>query len=184
MSKKVFPFLLMLVIAAPMLAQQTLGDVARQNRAKKKAAATVKLDDDNMPRTQVVDNTAPADASKAAPAADTDKAKKEAADAAKQKTDDAKSKVEAQKQVIAGMQRELDLLQREQRLRAAAYYADAGTRLRDSGKFEQDAKKEQDDIDAKKAALDAAQAKLADLQEDARKAGVPDKQEIPEQPPK
>jgi hypothetical protein len=63
--------------------------------------------------------------------------------------------------------------QREARLHAAAFYADAGTMLRDQGKFAEDTRKEQAEIDGKKQSLDAAQQKLADLQEQARKAGLP-----------
>ncbi len=56
---------------------------------------------------------------------------------------------------------------------AAAYYGDAGTMLRDQAKFAEDTRKEQDEINTKKQALDAAQQKLEDLQEQARKAGLP-----------
>ena len=70
------------------------------------------------------------------------------------------------------MQRELDIAQREAKLRAAALYGDAGTMLRDQAKFAEDSRKEQDEINTKKQALDAAQQKLADLQEQARKAGL------------
>jgi hypothetical protein len=45
--------------------------------------------------------------------------------------------------------------------------------LRDQTKFAEDVRKEQDEINGKKQALDAAQQKLADLQEQARKAGMP-----------
>ncbi len=81
--------------------------------------------------------------------------------------------IEAQKKEIANLQRELDVAQREARLRSAAYYADAGVMLRDQAKFAEDSRKEQDEINTKKQALDAAQQKLADLQELARKSGLP-----------
>ena len=45
--------------------------------------------------------------------------------------------------------------------------------LRDQAKFAEDSRKEQDEMNAKKQALDTAQQKLADLQEQARKAGMP-----------
>ena len=63
--------------------------------------------------------------------------------------------------------------QSEARLRAAAYYGDAGTMLRDQAKYAEDTRKSQAEIDGKKQALDAAQQKLSDLQEQARKAGLP-----------
>ena len=71
------------------------------------------------------------------------------------------------------MQRELDIAERESRLRAAAYYGDAGTMLRDQAKFADDTRKEQDEINTKKQSLGAAQKKLEDLQELARKSGMP-----------
>ena len=81
--------------------------------------------------------------------------------------------IAAQKREILQLQRELDVAEREAKLRAAAFYADAGVRLRDSAKFDEDTRKEQAEIDSKKQALEAANQKLADLQETARKAGVP-----------
>jgi hypothetical protein len=45
--------------------------------------------------------------------------------------------------------------------------------LRDQAKFAEDGRKEQDEINTKKQALDAAQQKLEDLQERARKSGLP-----------
>jgi len=56
------------------------------------------------------------------------------------------------------------------------YYADAGAMLRDSGKFAEDSRKLQAEIDTKTQALADAKQKLTDLQEEARKAGVPQNQ--------
>ena len=65
------------------------------------------------------------------------------------------------------------MLQREYRLRAAAFYSDAGNRLRDSKDWDtQDAQYKQQIADKQKSVDDARQ-KLEDLQEQARKAGVP-----------
>ena len=65
------------------------------------------------------------------------------------------------------------MLQREYRLRAAAFYADAGNRLRNAGAWDkEDAQYKQQIADKQKAVNDAKQA-LDNLQEQARKSGVP-----------
>jgi len=69
--------------------------------------------------------------------------------------------------------RELDVLQREYQIRAAAIYADVGNRLRNSADWDkQDAQYKQQIADKQKA-LDDAKQRLEDMQEEARKAGVP-----------
>jgi hypothetical protein len=102
----------------------------------------------------------------AAKAPDDDSAK---AAAAKQWSD----KIAAQKEQIDLLARELDVLQREYQIRAAAMYADVGNRLRNSADWDkQDAQYKQQIADKQKAVEDAKQ-KLEDMDEDARKAGVP-----------
>lgn len=109
--------------------------------------------------------TAPATAAKKAPE---DEAAK--ATAAKQWQD----KIDAQKQQIDLLSRELDVTQREYQLRAAAMYADAGNRLRNQADWDkQDAQYKQQIADKQKT-LDDAKEKLAELQEEARKAGMPE----------
>jgi hypothetical protein len=172
--KKFLPIFIVL-FSAGVWAQQSLGEVARQNRMKKKPTATVRLDDDNMPRTLLAnaepEPAKPADKQTGDKGKDKESAKK--ADSGAQKSDKLADQVKAQKDEITRLQRELDIVQREQRLRAAAFYADAGTQLRDQAKFAEDSRKEQAEIDSKKQALDAAQQKLADLEEQARKAALP-----------
>jgi hypothetical protein len=206
--KKFLPLVLMCLFGASAFAQQSLGDIAREVRAKKRASTpAVRLDDDTTPRNPV--NTEPSAPSTTAPAnasakaddktadakspddksadakpaedktadaktADTKQpAKKDTAGERKQKGEELKKQISEQKQQITLLQRELDVAQREGRLRAAAYYADAGTMLRDQAKFAEDSRKQQAEIDAKKQALDTGQQRLADLQEEARKAGLP-----------
>jgi hypothetical protein len=169
--KKYLPIFVLILFAAGAWAQ-SLGEVARQNRTKKKPSASVRLDDDNMPRTLLA-NAEPEPAKDAdKQAADKDKDKDKDKKAAAPKSDKLIDQIKGQKEEIARLQRELDIVQREQRLRAAAFYADAGTQLRDQAKFAEDSRKEQAEIDGKKQALDAAQQKLSDLQEQARKAGL------------
>ncbi len=218
--KKFLPLVVMCLFAASALAQQSLGDIAREIRAKKRAGSpAVRLDDDTTSRKAGPEPTSapstttaaatppadaksaddksadakpaddksadakpaddksadakPADANPADAAKEKEAAKKDSAETKKQKNEEIKKKIDAVKQEIAILQRELDVAQREGRLRAAAYYADAGTMLRDQTKFAEDSRKEQAEIDTKKEALASAQQKLADLQEEARRAGLP-----------
>jgi len=177
--RAIFSFVFVFALSAGVFAQQSLGDIARQNRNKKKGTSNVKLDDDNMPRlAHPQDDTAkkddkPTDASKDAGKDSKDpKDAKDDKDAKSKKADEVKAKVEAQKQEISRLQRELDIAQREAKLRAATFYGDAGAQLRDSARFGEEMRKTQEEMDTKKQALDAANQKLSDLQEDARKAGA------------
>ncbi len=82
-------------------------------------------------------------------------------------------KLAKQKDQIDLMNRELDVLQREYQIRAAAMYADVGNRLRNSADWDkQDAQYKQQIADKQKAIEDAKQ-KMDDMEEEARKAGVP-----------
>ena len=82
-------------------------------------------------------------------------------------------KIAAQKAQIDLLDRELNVLQREYQIRAAAMYADAGNRMRNQADWDkQDAQYKQQIADKQKAVDDAKQ-KLEDMQEDARKAGMP-----------
>ncbi len=82
-------------------------------------------------------------------------------------------KLDTQREQINLLGRELDVLQREYQLRAAAMYGDAGNRMRNEADWDkQDAQYKQQLADKQKA-LDEAKQKLDDMQEDARKAGVP-----------
>ena len=109
----------------------------------------------------------PAEDKAAAAKAPDDEAARQAA--LKQWTD----KLNAQKQQIDLLSRELDVVQREYQIRAAAMYADAGNRLRNQADWDkQDAQYKQQIADKQKS-LDEAKQKLTDMQEEARKAGMP-----------
>jgi hypothetical protein len=82
-------------------------------------------------------------------------------------------RLSAQLDEINLLTRELDVLQREYQIRAAAMYGDVGNRLRNETNWDkQDAQYKQQIADKQKA-LDDAKQKLEDMQEEARKAGVP-----------
>ena len=59
------------------------------------------------------------------------------------------------------------------KLRAAAFYADAGNRLRNEATWDKDDAQYKQQIAEKQKAVDDAKKQLEDLQEQARKAGVP-----------
>jgi len=190
--------ILLMVTAA---GAQSLGDYAREVRKEKpqKPPAVKHFDNDNLPKdehlsvvgqapqlpaagapdaaaktddsTQSTDQSK-ADQSKPDQKADAQPGKDEAAQrqAANQEW---KEKINAQKNQIDLLTRELDVLQREYRIRAAAFYADAGNRLRNAGPWDKQDAQYKQDIDAKQKTLDAAKQKLDDLQEQARKSGVP-----------
>jgi len=84
-----------------------------------------------------------------------------------------KEKIDAQKEKLSLLSRELDVLQREERLKQSEFYADTATRVRNPNGFaDEDAKYKQQIADKQKA-VDEAKAKLTDLQDEARKTGVP-----------
>ena len=169
------------VITSPSLA-----DSARAVRKDKKPATPKVYDNDNLPtqdKLSVVGNAT--EASAAAPAADASASSP--ADPNKPATiqpgdskedrqrifDEWKGKIDEQKDDISLVSRELDVLQREYRLRAAAFYSDAGNRMRDSKDWDKEDAQYKDQIADKQKAVDEAKQKLEDLQEQARKAGVP-----------
>lgn len=171
--KRILPLLMVMALTAGAWAQQSLGEIARKYRAQKKPTPTIRLDDDNMPRTL---NANPDEDVKKPDSSDKtasdEQEKKDSSEKAKETDDRLAAQIKDQKDEISRLQRELDVSEREQRLRAAAYYGDAGTQLRDQGKFAEDSRKQQEEIDSKKQALTAAQQKLDDMQEQARKAGI------------
>jgi hypothetical protein len=174
---------------------QSLADIAAQTRARQKANPNAKIIDNDIlpsvpessasPSDSKQEETAKKDSAKSddkdkkdADKKDQDKDKEGKKDGdktadASQKADSLKKQIDDQEKEIAQLQREIDVAQREARLRAAAYYADAGTMLRDQGKFAEDSRKLQGEVDAKTQALAAARQKLDDLQEQARKSGIP-----------
>lgn len=170
--------------------QSSLGDYARTVRKdpSKDTAAKPKakvFDNDNLPKDDklsVVGTPVTADASDNSAAADKATAENKDAAAAKPEDDQAKKqaawkmwqdKLAAQKDSIDLATRELDVLQREYQLRAAQMYADVGNRLRNSIQWDkQEADYKQKIVDKQKA-LDEAKQKLEDMQEEARKDGVP-----------
>lgn len=170
------------------LAQQSLGDAARQARKNKPTEPTTKVitNDDlkssgGLALPDTAGSAAIASDQEAKSDADKDKDKEKDKDKAKASLspdDQAKldkewqEKISNQKDQIALLERELEVLQRENKLRATNYYADAGTRLRNEQKYAEDDRKYQADIAAKQKAIDDAKAELERMQEEARKVGA------------
>ena len=152
-------------------AQESLGELARQQRQSKRPSSARVITNDDIA-------IAAAPAPDAAAEAKSDKSDKTDAAAAPSEDDKTKlaasfkAKANEQKKNIAQLERELDVAQREYRLKVAVYYADVGNNLRDSKKWAEDDRKQRAELDDRQKALAAAKQKLADIQEQARKAGV------------
>ena len=187
-------------VSTPIIAQsqpqtQSLGDYARAVKKTKPAgqSAAKTYDNDTLPGSRslsvVGKPSQPAEADKDKDAASqagsgekSDAQKKaenagakpgQAAEDRKKALDAWKEKLGAQQAKIDLLSRELDVMQRESQIRAAAFYADAGNRLRNSADWDTQDRKYKEQIADKRKAIDEAKTQLSDLQEQARKSGVP-----------
>ncbi len=181
----------LLLLGVVSVSAQSLGDYARAARKNKPDTASTSrhYDNDNLPSSEPLSVVGPppsdsnpalgaGGANSTLAAAGTAGAPAHPAAAAadrKKAAEEWQKKLDKQKEKIAGLNHELDLDQREYRLKAAAFYGDAGTRLRDAAQFDKDGADHKTDIEAKQKAIDAAQQELESLQEEARKAGIAEK---------
>jgi hypothetical protein len=181
-----FVFALFTIVAASLAVAQTttpspdqssLGDYARKVHKDPAVKAKPKVyDNDNLPKEDklsiVGDATAAANASADAVPKAADKSDEEQS----QKQTEWKGwqdKLSAQKNSIDLASRELDVMQKEYQLRAAAMYADVGNRMRNATQWDKEDADYKQKIADKQKAVDDAKQKLDDMQEEARKAGVP-----------
>jgi hypothetical protein len=167
--------------------QSSLGDYARKMHKDPatKSKPKVVFDNDNLPKQDKLSVVGDAAAAADSAAADSNgKATddKEASGTKAGDDDPAKKQVEwkgwqdklsAQKNSIDLSSRELDVLQKEYQLRAAAMYGDAGNRMRNAAEWDKEDADFKQKIADKQKAVDDAKQKLSDMEEDARKAGVP-----------
>jgi hypothetical protein len=169
--------------------EPSLGSYARAVKKDKKPQLipVKKWDNDNLPlndKISVVGNgaTASADASAGAPIGDsaagspTDKPEVQPGQSQEQRQvvyDQWQQRINSQQSEVDLLQRELDVDQKEYRIRAAAFYADAGDRLRNQAAWDKEDTDYKQKIADKQKALDEAKQKVTDMQEDARKSGVP-----------
>jgi hypothetical protein len=177
-----------LILGAGSVSAQSLGDAARSARKNKANPnpTTRHFDNDNLPTNDALSVVGPAPpATTNATASAPNINNKAAADPAvaaldRQKAaEDTKKKLDQQKEKIDSLNREIDLDQREQRLRAAAFYSDAGTRLRNSAQWEKEQSQSVNDAAEKQKALDTAKQQYDEMQEQARKAGIAQKEKDP-----
>jgi hypothetical protein len=169
--------------------QSSLGDYARKVHKDPNAKAKPKVfDNDNLPREDKLsvvgqaapagtEETASAESAKAAPGVDKNAAGTKPVDVEQAKKQAEwkswQEKLTAQKNSIDLASRELDVLQKEYQLRAAAMYADAGNRMRNAAQWDKEDADYKQKIADKEKVVDDAKQKLDDMQEEARKAGVP-----------
>jgi hypothetical protein len=178
---KVFATVAIASALAVSASAQSIADAAREQRANKPETPQAKVyTNDNLPTgggITVIGAPAPAapaasaaavKASSTTPAA----AASPAADSQKE-ADKLKADVQAQKDEISRLQRELDVATREWKLQQATYYADAGNQLRDPAAFAERERKFNDETKQKQQAIADAKQKLDDIQEQARKSGLP-----------
>jgi hypothetical protein len=178
---------------APVADQSSLGDYARKVHKDPNVKAKPKVfDNDNLPKEDklsIVGEAAPvtaadasADSSSKAAAASSGKDGAAANPAASTNDEQNKrlaewkswqDKLTAQKNSIDLASRELDVLQKEYQLRAASMYGDVGNRLRNSTQWDKEEAEFKQKIADKQKAVDDAKQKLDDIQEEARRAGVP-----------
>jgi len=194
------------LLLATAAAAQSLGDVAKAVRKDKAQQTTTSrhFDNDNLPTEEHLSVVGPPPASdpnatngqasdanagaqpaadpssasgaSANPAATPDKDAKTSEADRQKANDDWQKKIEAAKKNIDSLSHELDITEREYRLRAVAMYSDAGNRLRNSADWDKEDADFKQQIENKQKALDQAKQQLEQLEEQARKAGVPSKQ--------
>lgn len=164
-------------------AAQSLGEYARQQRAKKPPTtqAVKEFTNDNLPTSgtlsEVGQPAPPAPpppeplSPKAAAAAQKDE--REKAEAQKNLETQWKAKFAEQKRNIARLQREVDTLTRESNLRRFQNRADTNAQIYQSGQLAATEQQDQAAIAEKQQALDAAKQKLEDMKEELRKGGLP-----------
>jgi hypothetical protein len=181
-------FSLFTIVAAPLALAQTtapspdqssLGDYAR--KVHKDPAVKVKpkvYDNDNLPKDDKLSvvGDAGATANAAATTENKEAETKSADDETSKKQSEWKGwqdKISSQKNAIDLASRELDVVQKEYQLRAAAMYADVGNRMRNAAQWDKEDADYKQKIADKQKAVDDAKQKLDEMQEEARKAGVP-----------
>ena len=175
--------------------EPSLGSYARAVKKDKKPqpVAAKKFDNDNLPKddkisvvgngatASVEDSTAPM----SDPTAVSGKLEVKPGQTQEQRQvvyDQWQQRINTQQSQVDLLQRELDVDQREYKVRSAAFYADAGDRLRNQAAWDKEDADYKQKIAEKQKALDDARQQMTDMQEDARKSGVPSSSREPAQP--
>lgn len=169
----------------------SLAEAARkhkQQQAGKPVAAKV-YTNDNLPATETISTvgapatdaaaTAPTDgqavsADGSTPAAKDGVAKPADDSKSRQKTwEDWREKIEKQKAAVEQMQKENEDIDRQYKLTSGNYYSSAQQRLFDGAAMAKEDAAYKQQMEQKKKAIEDAKQKIEDLQEGARRAGVP-----------
>jgi hypothetical protein len=171
-------------------AAQSLGDYARAARKDKAEPSSTShhYDNDNLPTNQPLSVVGPPPAAEADAVPEAGDAKSKSSDKAapvnpaaaaaeRQKTEEEwKKKIDSQQAKIDSLNHDLDLQQREYRLRVATQYDSQGNRIQTAGQWGKEDAQYRSDAEAKQKALEAARQELNDLQDQAHKAGVAEKE--------
>jgi hypothetical protein len=165
---------------------QSLGEISRQQRAKKATRPPKEYTNDDIPAPTLSGTPAPP-ADPAKDAAKTDAAKPPAdattataaapgASSTEKKADELekeyREKATKLRENITYEERRLDVLQRELNLTQQQYYSDPNVALREQYSRD-DINKRSAEIEAQKASVDKAKQALADLEEELRKKSLP-----------
>ena len=170
-------------LLAATCAAQSLGEYARQQRAKKgPAPADVKeYTNDNLPTssglsTSNASSATTPDSASASASADKSKGDADSAEDKAKVEKEWRDKFAEQKNVIATLEQELNVATLENNNRQAQMQYntyDVGARLRNPVLIASENQKYQDEINGKKKDLEAAKQKLEDMKDDLRKARLP-----------
>jgi hypothetical protein len=181
----------LLLLGIGVASAQSLGDYARAVRKDKDKAepssTTHHYDNDNIPINQPLSVVGPPPAADANAAPESADAKPKSADKAaaanpaaaddeRQKAaDDWNKKLDEQQKKLDSLNHDIDLAQREYRLRVASQYDSEANRIQNAGQWAKEDEKYRTDTEAKQKALDDAKQELSDLQDQAHKAGIVEK---------
>ena len=176
------------------VAQDSLAEAARQQKKQKEAQPSAKREvftNDNLPREGTVStvgapasgpDAAAANAADAAPSGDPAASQDGKAagakplDEAKQREkgwEEWRDKIGKQKTAIEQLVKENEQMETDFRVRSNAFYSSAQNRIYDGAAEARAETEAKDKMAQKKKSLDDAKQKLEDMQEEARRAGVP-----------
>jgi predicted RNase H-like nuclease (RuvC/YqgF family) len=182
--------LLTALVTGVMAAQeQSLADAARQHKQQKegKPVATKVFTNDNLPSTETI-STVGEPTSDATPDANAATDPAAAADASKTGPDgkpidpikeqkktweDWHEKIQKQKAAVEQLQKDNEEIEKQYRLTLSNYYNSANQRINDGAQITKEDTAYREQMEQKKKAIEDGKQKIDDLQEEARRAGVP-----------
>jgi hypothetical protein len=172
--------LAVLALTGRAVGAQSLGDLSRQERAKKAAKTSKEFTNDNLPKAQLAGAAPAADAAAPAGAAATSadgkpaEAAKDGAAAPKPEELEKQYREKAAKlqDDVNQEERRLDLLQRELNLTQQQYYSDPNIALREQN-TRADINKRTEEIEKQRAVVDKAKQAITDLEDELRKKQLP-----------